>query len=57
MPHDDTLRRPQDAKWRHAGPGFNPTMQCWFCRLPRAQIGSRRVGPLRLFKCAECLKP
>jgi hypothetical protein len=56
MTGEDTLRRPADTRWRHAGPGFNPTMKCWFCNQPRGQLGSRRVGPLRLFKCAQCME-
>lgn len=55
MTHDDSSK-PADTKWRDAGPGFNPTMNCWFCKLPKATIGSRRVGRLKLLKCAQCLK-
>lgn len=40
--------------FRQPGTGMTMTMQCWFCRKPREQIGGCRVGPLKLFKCAIC---
>lgn len=33
------------------------TMYCFGCKRHRPKSGGKPVGRLRLFKCADCLKP
>lgn len=55
MSHDDS-KRIADAPWRQVGPGMMSTLLCWTCNKPKHSLGGKRVGSLKLFKCAECLK-
>ena len=52
---NDKVRPSSDRPWLAAGAGLSITMRCWFCNQPRSTAGSRRVGPLKLLKCAACV--
>lgn len=54
MTHDDA-RPAALPRWREVGTGFTLLALCDFCGHRRQQLGSRRVGPFKRFKCAHCV--
>ena len=55
MTHDD-VKAVKDTRFRPAGAGLAITHLCDFCRLPKGPLGSKRVGPFKRFKCAQCVQ-
>ena len=47
----------QDTPYIPAGPGSLITQRCDFCVPPanKQTLGSKRVGPFKLFCCAQCV--
>ena len=48
---DTNIRKPG---FQVLGCGMQITQMCAFCDKPKTAPGSKRVGPLKLFCCADC---
>jgi hypothetical protein len=51
----DELHRVGSLGLLDRGPGTAVLQRCWYCNLSKHQLGGKRVGRMRLFKCADCV--
>ena len=55
MTHDDSTKTGVPA-FRQVGLGQQSLHRCDYCDQPSHSLGSKRIGPMKRFRCARCVQ-